>query len=269
MNFMGDAGGKAPGNGQLLVRHQGLISSPQVGDIAEDQHHTRHFALGIANRRGALIDQVLRAVFGEQQRMIRRCGVFGLRPRTGILYRFPCLLIDGAEDGFETPPFRVLQRPASQMLSHRIHELHAALLIAGNEGIAHRFQSRLQPLPALNELIRALVRFFQRSSERPRDLPHIPLGVDAQDDTRSNGRQKQNRHQRANLGVGGLYLLVAPVRPRFGSWRRSGSARWPSVGPRSGRAPCPRTSSLRADCPAPYRQIPSIAHGCRVSGVAA
>ncbi len=70
MNFMGNAGGKTPGDGQLLVRHQGRFSSPQVGDIAEDQHHAGDFALGIANRGGALIDQVLRAVFGDQQRMI-------------------------------------------------------------------------------------------------------------------------------------------------------------------------------------------------------
>jgi hypothetical protein len=44
------------------------------------------------------------------------------------------------------------------------------MVVACNQSVAYRFQSGLQPLPAFNQLIRALMRFIERSTERVGDF---------------------------------------------------------------------------------------------------
>ena len=128
-----------------------------------------------------------------------------------ILHRLARFLIDSAEDGFKAPAFGFFECPTGEPLSHRVHELDAALLVAGDQAIAHGFERSLQPLPAFHQLIRAFMRFFERSPEGSRNLLHVPLRVDSEDDAYPNRGRQQHRHQRPNLRIGGLHLFVAPV----------------------------------------------------------
>ena len=124
---------------------------------------------------------------------------------------------------------------------------------------------RRPPIPAssaaiagFHQLIRPLMRFFERSPERRGDLLHIPLGVVCPGQCPLRRRTKSESSsacEPANWWTATSssrrltsIWVMAPI------WVRKAAIIWP----RSGRAPCPQTFFLRANCPAPYRRIPSM-----------
>ncbi len=75
--------------------------------------------------------------------------------RYRVFGRLAGFFVDDAENGVQRFAPSLGQGPAGQLFGDRIHEGHQAVHVAGDDGVADGFKSGLEPLLAVDELLRA------------------------------------------------------------------------------------------------------------------
>ena len=70
VNLVGDGGGEASGDGELLVGEQGGAGAALHGDVAEDHDDAGEFAGLVADGRSAVVDGDLRAILANKDGVV-------------------------------------------------------------------------------------------------------------------------------------------------------------------------------------------------------
>ena len=102
----------------------------------------------VADRGGTVVNGSFRAVFGDEQAVVRQPDDHALPQGSdgGTLDRLAALFVDDAEHAVERLARRFFQRPAGQGLSDRVQEGDAALGVGGNHRIANAGERDTTPL---------------------------------------------------------------------------------------------------------------------------
>ena len=106
--------------------------------VAEYQDNATHGAIGLADRRTAIVDRHFASVFPDQKHMIRqaadRSAVQNVIDRT--LDRLPRFLVDNAKNLHARPLEGLTRAPSGQFFSHQIEKGDASLEIGDDHGVA-------------------------------------------------------------------------------------------------------------------------------------
>ena len=121
MDLVRDGGGEASGDGELFVGDQGVLGLALHGDVAKDQDDADDLALLIADRRAAVGDVHLGAVFADEDGMVGDAddAVEPLDLGDGGLHGFAGRLVDDVEDLFERLSAGLGLAPAGQLSAPR------------------------------------------------------------------------------------------------------------------------------------------------------
>ena len=116
-----------------------LLLPPPFGNVSEYQHDPGDFALLVADRGGTVVNGSFRAVFGDEQRVVRQPDDHALPQGSdgGALDRLATLFIDDLEDGLQWTARRLSLRPAGQEFSDRVQEGDPPVGIGGDDRIAN------------------------------------------------------------------------------------------------------------------------------------
>ena len=136
--------------GLLLVveQHRALaLELAAAADVAEDEHDPQQRAVRGQDRRRAVVDGNLTTVLRDQDGVVREPRDLPvLEDRVGgVRDRPPRLLVDDHEDVRQRAAARVVLAPSGQRLGHPVHQLHAAVLVGGDDGITDARQGDSQP----------------------------------------------------------------------------------------------------------------------------
>ena len=130
---------------------QRRLGALPLADVPEDQHAPDDVASGVPDRGGAVVNRALRAVLRDQDGVVRQPDdlAFLQRPQGRVLDRLAGVLVDDAEHVVQRAAGRFLGLPADKLLGDRVEEVHPALGVGADDGIADARQRDLQPLPLL------------------------------------------------------------------------------------------------------------------------
>ena len=112
-------------------------------------------ALIVSDRSGAVVDRRLRAIPGNQNRVIRQThdAAFLKRQRRWNFYRLTAFLIDDLEYFCELAPLRFLLRPTSQSLGDTVEENNLSFCVRGHHSIANACKCNAQPFRLLPQCL--------------------------------------------------------------------------------------------------------------------
>ena len=186
------------------------------GEIAEDEHDAADLTAGIANRRAAVVDRQLRAIFSNEKRVIGETndntGAHDLLDR--VLDRRAREFVDDLEDVGDWTERRIVETPAGQFFRDGVHESNAAERVGDDDAIADtRERDGKQIFLALN--FDALFFDFGAGRFARRDRAHdAPIGPANEKQIRQSGESESDRAC-ARGGVGramfrfqGRFLLI-------------------------------------------------------------
>ena len=124
-----------------------------LADIVEHQHHPQHPALRVADGRGRILDAVLAAVAGHQHRVVGQAHDLALGQAGGhrVGRRLAGVLVQDVEHLGQWQAMRLTGLPAGHALGHRVHPVHPALVVGGDDRITNRLEGDAKQLVLLGQ----------------------------------------------------------------------------------------------------------------------
>jgi hypothetical protein len=106
-------------------------------DVPEDQHAAKDVALVVPDRGGTVVNRALRAVFGDEDGVVRQTNDLALpqRPQGRVLHRLPGRLVDDHEDLLQRCALRLPLPPAGQLLGYIVEEGDPTFGVGGDDTI--------------------------------------------------------------------------------------------------------------------------------------
>ena len=158
VDLVGDGGGEASGDGELLVGEQGSAGFEFEGYVAEDHDDAGDLARRIADGRTAVVDGDFCAVLAQQD------GVLGdaddtfeaLHLDEWIFDRLTGDLVEDMEYLIEGAASRLGLGPSGKVLGDQVHHLDATIGVAHDDPIADGGEGGTQVLLRLEEFLGAL-----------------------------------------------------------------------------------------------------------------
>ena len=192
VNLVGDGGGEASGNSELLIGQQCFPALDGHGDVAENKRDADDLARFVANGRGGLIHQDLLQVFADEDTVFGelRNLVEPLDLGDGIFDRFARGGIEDAEDGLDWLVMSFTGGPPSELLSDVVHCVHVSFGVAGNDAVGDGLESGAQLLLGAERLLGAQAEHIVRLPEGTRDVLQLTPAVEPDDEPDENRREE-------------------------------------------------------------------------------
>lgn len=139
--------------------------------IAKHQDHSEDPSGRVANRGPGVADGDLAAVARAQHGVVGQPHdhAFPQDARYGRFHRLAGLLVNDAKDFLDGSAVGFFGRPTGQTLGHRVHEIHPAMRVRGQNGVPDALEDRLETRLGLGDRGRGTNRFRQK--------PHQPAAV--------------------------------------------------------------------------------------------
>ncbi len=163
---------------------QAAVQLARLADVVEYQHAADDLAHVVADRRRGTLDVELVAVAPDQQhgahRLVQPVTADGDRQR--VLHRLAGLLVEAAEDLVHLAPGGIVQRPASELLRHRVEVLDTTVRVRGDHAVADGLQRDLRVLLLaeqrfLVELLVGDIELDPDQAQHPALIVHEGLGA--------------------------------------------------------------------------------------------
>ena len=174
-----DRGGQAAGGSELFGTHERALGHATLGDVAEDEDDADHLAGAVTNRRAAVVDADLRAVFGNQVGMVGETNDYA-----EAAYLVDWIFDGGASVFIEDWKDRVQDYSARLSscqpvaLGDTVHKDDAALGVAGYDGVADTANGGVEPLLSRIGFVAALLDLSDLlvvgGGEQVKDSPRLP-----------------------------------------------------------------------------------------------
>ena len=149
----------------LFAGSQRALRFAGARDVMEDHDGAGDLAVGVADRRGAVLDRALRAVASDQRGVIREPNdaAAGKHFLDGVFCGLPRVFVDDPKHVQQRLPPSFVLRPSRHDLGDRIQESHAAIDVRRDHGVPDTGQRDFVPLALLLQLQRlALQRLVGR-----------------------------------------------------------------------------------------------------------
>ena len=201
VDLVGDGGGEASGDGELLVGQQGGAGFDFEGDVAEDHDDAGDLAGRVADGGSAVVDGEFGAVLAHQG------GVVGdgddalqaLHLDDGIFDGLAGDLVDDVEDLIEREVACLGLGPSGEFLGDGVHHLDAAFGVACDDSVADGGKRGAQVLLGLEELFGAAALQVDGAAECGVGGLHAAARVES--DEQADGQREPNEQEQQMAGL--------------------------------------------------------------------
>ncbi len=138
VDLVGDGGGEASGDGEFFVGEESFLGAAFEGDVAEDEDESGDAAFLVTDGCAGVGDGDLGGVAADEDGVVVEgdgaIESFGFGD--GVFDDFAGGLVEDVEDLLEGKAGGGVLRPSGELLGDGIHELDAALDVAGDDAVA-------------------------------------------------------------------------------------------------------------------------------------
>ncbi len=213
VDFVGDGGGEAAGDGEFFVGEEGFLRFFGEGNVAEDEDDADERAVFVADGRAGVFDVDFRAVAaGEDGVVLQACELVGAGDADdGVFEGFAGGFVDDGEDEFDGLIAGVAFGPAGELLGGVVEGLDAAFDVAGDDSVTDGAEGGAEALFRAEGLLGADAEDVVRLAEGGGDLLDEGADVKADDEADGDGGDEERNDGGADLAAPALDGLVSDV----------------------------------------------------------
>ena len=193
VDFVGDGGGEAAGDGEFFGGEQSVLGLAFAGDVAEDHDDAGECAGAVADGSAAVVDVDFGAVAADEDGVVGEAddALEALDFGDGGFDELAGGFVDDVEDLFEGPVEGFGLRPAGELLGDGVEQFDAAFGVADDDAVADGGERGAEALFGLEGGLGVAAEAVEGALVGVRNAMQAADGEDADEDAGAEGEDDE------------------------------------------------------------------------------